>query len=44
MLNDKDKIDYGIFKAVLFEMPSYTYLRTDDTIAPCMSLGLGEEK
>ncbi|MCH3944072.1 MAG: flavin reductase family protein [Atopobiaceae bacterium] len=37
ILNDKGKPDYDAFKPVLFEMPSYTYLRTGETIAPCLS-------
>lgn len=39
ILNEKGKIDYDAFKPVLFEMPSYTYLRTGETIAKCMTLG-----
>lgn len=39
ILSPNGKIDYDLFKPVLFEMPSYTYLRTGETIARCMSLG-----
>ena len=38
ILTPKGKIDYDGFKSVLFEMPGYTYLRTGETIARCMSL------
>lgn len=38
ILTPKGKIDYDGFKPVLFEMPGYTYLRTGETIARCMSL------
>ena len=34
---DKDgKIDYHVFKPLLFEMPTYKYLRTGDVIGDCM--------
>lgn len=39
ILNEAGKIDYGVFKPVLFEMPGYTYLKTGDTVAKCMTLG-----
>lgn len=39
ILNTSGKIDYGSFKPILFEMPGYTYLKTGDTIAKCMTLG-----
>lgn len=39
ILNEAGKIDYGVFKPVLFEMPGYTYLKTGDTAAKCMTLG-----
>lgn len=38
ILTPKGKIDYDRFKPVLFEMPGYTYIRTGETIARCMSL------
>lgn len=38
ILSPGGKIDYDLFKPVLFEMPGYTYLRTGETIARCMSL------
>ena len=40
ILNDAGKIDYNVFKPILFEMPGYTYLKTGDTVARCMTLGL----
>ena len=39
VLNEAGKIDYRILKPVLFEMPTYEYLRTGDVIGKCMSLG-----
>ena len=38
VLNEEGKIDYHILKPVLFEMPTYEYLRTGDVIGKCMSL------
>ena len=39
ILNTSGKIDYGRFKPILFEMPGYTYLKTGETVAKCMTLG-----
>ena len=39
ILNGDGKINYHTFKPVLFEMPTYEYLRTGDVIGKCMSLG-----
>ena len=39
ILNEAGKIDYDVFKPILFEMPGYTYLKTGDTAAKCMTLG-----
>ncbi|HIW58233.1 MAG TPA: flavin reductase family protein [Firmicutes bacterium] len=39
VLNEAGKIDYGVLKPVLFEMPTYEYLRTGDVIGKCMSFG-----
>mgnify|MGYP001196719699 CR=1 FL=1 len=39
VLNADGKIDYRALKPVLFEMPTYEYLRTGDVIAPCTTLG-----
>lgn len=34
-LTEADKIDYTRVKPVLFEFPTYSYLRTGDVISPC---------
>ena len=39
ILNEAGRIDYGIFKPILFEMPGYSYLKTGGTAAKCMTLG-----
>lgn len=39
VLNDEGKIDYRALKPVLFEMPTYEYLRTGDVIAKGTELG-----
>ncbi|HIT60264.1 MAG TPA: hypothetical protein IAC33_03245 [Candidatus Fimousia stercorigallinarum] len=36
------KIDYPTLKPILFEMPTYEYLKTGDVISKCMSFGKGE--
>ena len=38
VLDEKGRLDYTALKPVLFEMPTYQYLRTGDVIAPCMRL------
>ena len=38
-LDEKGKIDYGRLKPVLFEMPTYKYLRTGDVIGDCVKMG-----
>lgn len=38
-LDEKDKPDYGKLKPVLFEMPTYKYLRTGDFIGDCVKMG-----
>ena len=35
VLNDKDKIDYHVFKPVLFEFPTYEYFVTGDKAGDC---------
>lgn len=42
VLNEKGKIDYDELKPVLFEMPTYTYLRTGERIGKCKTLGKSE--
>lgn len=39
VLNENGKIDYHVLKPVLFEMPTYEYLRTGDVIGNCMKIG-----
>lgn len=39
ILGPEGKINYRIFKPVLFEMPTYEYLRTGDVIGGCTSFG-----
>ena len=39
MINENGKINYEKLKPVLFEMPTYSYLKTGDVIAKCMTLG-----
>ncbi len=36
-LNEAGKINYQTLKPVLFEFPTYEYLRTGEVIAPCLS-------
>lgn len=38
VLDENGKIDYSKLKPVLFEMPTYSYLKTGDVIAKCMKL------
>lgn len=37
-LNEAGKIDYRKLKPVLFEGPTYSYMRSGDMIAPCLRL------
>lgn len=39
MLNADGKVDYNKLKPVLFEMPTYSYLRTGEMIGKCTTLG-----
>lgn len=39
VLDEKGQLNYRVWKPVLFEMPTYQYLKTGEVIAPCMSLG-----
>ena len=39
VLNEAGKIDYDELKPVLFEMPTYTYLRTGERIGKCKTIG-----
>ncbi len=40
VLNEAGKLDYHILKPVLFEMPTYEYLRTGNVVGKCMSFGM----
>lgn len=42
VLTLEGKIDYHALKPVLFEMPTYEYLRTGEVIGKCMSYGKQE--
>ena len=44
VLNEAGRIDYRALKPVLFEMPTYEYLRTGDVIGKCMSIGKEPQK
>lgn len=39
VLNTDGKIDYHKFKPVLFEMPTYAYLKTGEVIGKCRQIG-----
>ena len=39
VIDENGKIDYCKLKPILFEMPTYSYLRTGEVIGKCMSLG-----
>ena len=39
LLDEKGKPDYAKLKPVLFEMPTYKYLRTGDVIGDCVKMG-----
>ena len=39
VLTPEGKVNYHVLKPVLFEMPTYEYLRTGDVIGTCMSFG-----
>ena len=38
VVDEKNKIDYRKLKPVLFEMPTYEYLRTGEVIGTCMTI------
>lgn len=44
ILTNSGKLDYGKLKPVLFEMPTYSYLRTGEVIGKCRTLGKKYEK
>ena len=39
VLTEEGKLNYRTLKPVLFEMPTYEYLKTGDVIGKCMSFG-----
>ena len=39
VLESGEKLNYQVLKPVLFEMPTYQYLKTGDVIGKCMSMG-----
>lgn len=39
VLTEEGKLDYRTLKPVLFEMPTYEYLKTGDMLGKCMSFG-----
>ncbi len=40
-LNEEGKVNYHILKPVLFEFPTYEYLKTGDVIEKCLSFAKG---
>ena len=41
VLDEKGKPDYTKLKPVLFEFPTYSYLKTGDVIGKCLTIGKG---
>lgn len=44
VLTEGGKLDYHTLKPVLFEMPTYEYLKTGEVLGKCMSLNKGEDQ
>lgn len=42
VLDSSGRLDYNILKPVLFEMPTYQYLKTGEVLGKCMSMGKEE--
>jgi len=38
ILNEQGKIDYGVLKPILFEFPTYSYMKTGDFVGKCLKL------
>ena len=38
LLDENGKLDYNLLKPVLFEMPTYKYLRTGEVIGDCVKM------
>ena len=36
-MNDEGKVNYNTLKPVLFEFPTYEYLKTGDVLGKCLS-------
>ncbi|MGN0295101.1 MAG: flavin reductase family protein [Lachnospiraceae bacterium] len=43
VLDDGGRLDYSVLKPVLFEMPTYQYLKTGEVLGKCMSFGKEEK-
>lgn len=39
VLDENGHLDYNVLKPVLFEMPTYRYLKTGDVLGECMTFG-----
>lgn len=44
VLTEKGKIDYHVLKPILFEMPTYEYLKTGEVIGQCMKVSANIRK
>lgn len=44
MVDENDKPDYNKLKPVLFEFPTYSYLKTGDMIGKCLTIGKNYKK
>lgn len=44
VLTPEGKIDYRVLKPVLFEMPTYEYLKTGEVLGKCMSYGKAKQE
>lgn len=44
VLNEKGKIDYHVFKPVLFEFPTYEYFVTGEKVGDCAKMNRGSAK
>ena len=39
VLDNSGRLDYSVLKPVLFEMPTYQYLKTGEVLGKCMNMG-----
>lgn len=44
VLGENGKIDYRALKPILFEMPTYEYLKTGDVLGKCLDFAAEYEK